>query len=396
MSKTSFWAAPYRPMFTGAALWALLCIGWWPLGTFLGLPAPSFSPSVLWHVHELIFGFAGLAVGGYLLTALPNWVGKPPESGAILQALLATWLLARFATAIADHLPLGALLLVNAAYFLLLGSLLLTRILSARNYTKLPFPFALFALGAAETLYMTQAKAGDVAACLALAQTMLVGFAILISAIGLRAIPAFTSIWHQHLGQPALRLAANAALRIITLALLSVALVARQLNATDLTNALLLAAALTLLTAMTRWRSLTTWRNPLLAGLHAAFLWLPLGLLFLAAINFTQIAYPTGDALHTLTIGAVSSLILAFTGRAASHTPEGLLRAPKPLTLAIVLIWLATAARLTAPLTTNPDPITSLAATLWCVAWLAYLIALRPALKGTPVRPVLSGRTPKP
>lgn len=104
MTSQSFWAAPYRPMFSGAALWAIVCIGWWPLGVRLGLPAPAFEPTLLWHVHELLFGFAALAVGGYLLTALPNWVAKPPEQGMILKLLMGFWVLGRLTTAMADDL----------------------------------------------------------------------------------------------------------------------------------------------------------------------------------------------------------------------------------------------------------------------------------------------------
>ncbi|MFY2824291.1 NnrS family protein [Ruegeria sp. MALMAid1280] len=395
MTTQSFWSAPYRPMFSGAALWALICIGWWPLGVRLGLPAPAFEPIVLWHVHELLFGFAALAVGGYLLTALPNWVAKPPEQGAILKFLMGFWALGRLTTAMADRLPLSLILICNGFYFIALFGLLIWRIATAGAYVKAPFAFAMLALGLVEATYMALARSGDIAASLSLARAVLIGFAILIATIGVRAVPAFTNTWRQHQNLPVLDLRYNEGLRMITIALLCCGALALFLDAADFANASLILAALFLLAAMPRWRSFSTWRNPLLIGLHAAFLWLPLGLLLMGSLWFFPAAYPMPDALHVLTIGAISGMIMAFTGRAASHTSEGPLRAPRSLTCALALLWCAIATRLAAPMTNNHELLENTAALFWCVSWICYLIALRPALLGPAVRPVLSGRTPK-
>ncbi len=395
MTPHSFWAAPYRPMFSGAALWALVCIGWWPLGVRLGLPAPAFEPIVLWHVHELLFGFAALAVGGYLLTALPNWVAKPPEQGAILKLLMGFWALGRLTTAMADHLPLGLILICNGLYFIAMFGLLIWRIAAAGAFAKTPFAFAMLALGLIEATFMAAAKSGDVAASLSLARAVLIGFAILIATIGVRAVPAFTTIWRQHQGLPALDLPCNEKLRRVILAVSACGALALLLNAADVANALLVLSALLLFAAMSRWRSFGTWRNPLLFGLHAAFLWLPLGLLLMGSLWFFSTVYPMRDALHALTIGAISGMIMAFTGRAASHTAEGPLRAPRSLTCAMALLWCAIATRLAAPMTDNHELLENTAALFWCVSWICYLIALRPVLLGPAVRPVLSGRNPK-
>nr|WP_302477128.1 NnrS family protein [Ruegeria arenilitoris] len=395
VTSQSFWAAPYRPMFSGAALWALICMGWWPLGVRLGLPAPAFEPSVLWHVHELLFGFAALAVGGYLLTALPNWVAKPPEQGLILKLLMGFWVLGRLTTAMADRLPLSLILICNGLYFIALFGLLIWRIATAGAYVKAPFAFAMLALGLVEATYMTLADSGDIAASLSLARAVLIGFAILIATIGVRAVPAFTNTWRQHQNLPVLDLPYNEGLRVITIATLCCSAIALFLDAADFANVLLILAALSLLAAMPRWRSFGTWRNPLLFGLHAAFLWLPLGLLLMGSLWFYPAAYPMQDALHALTIGAISGMIMAFTGRAASHTSEGSLRAPRSLTCAMMLLWCAIATRLTAPLTAHGEYLENSAALFWCISWMCYLIALRPALLGPAVRPVLSGKSPK-
>ena len=44
-------------------------------------PIPSgFSP-VGWHTHEMLFGFTSAVLVGFLLTAIPNWTGRPTATG---------------------------------------------------------------------------------------------------------------------------------------------------------------------------------------------------------------------------------------------------------------------------------------------------------------------------
>lgn len=391
MMRSQFWAAPYRPLFSAAALWAFLCIAWWPLGVELGLPEPGFQPAVLWHVHELIFGFAAAAVGGYLLTAVPSWVKTEPESGMVLQWLMATWVVSRFAMACADALPLVLLLPLNALYFLTLAILLLLRLLQGGARAKALFGIGILVMGTAEAAFVILAKQGDVAGALLLTQGILIGFALLLTFIGTRLIPAFTRNW-------LLRTNATAQVRerpLIRIAALSALLVAMASLITDqstLSNTALTIAGLLTLWVMLGWRSLST-RDALIAGLHSAYLWLPLGLLLIGATGLWPHIYPAASAKHALTIGAMAGLIMAISGRAASHTPSGNLQAPRALTLAMILLPASALLRLLAPLPASGETALILAASaLWCAAWLAYLIAYRRTLTGPPVRPVLSGK----
>ncbi len=393
MIPGAFWEAPYRPLFTAAGFWAVFCIAWWPLGTNMGLPAPGMSPPVLWHVHELFFGFAAAAVGGYLLTAMPNWVDRDPETGQILQVLLLFWAAARLSTLYFYSLPLALLLPINAAYPLFLGGLMTRRLLAGLAYRKLGFVVAMLLLAAMDIRFLLLAKAGDVAACIALTREMLIGFALLLTFVGARMIPAFTQSWHHVTGHsgptvhiaPKVRLLALGAL----LGALAGVVVGLQITAA---LALLIAAVCTFVAAM-GWRSSSTVRHPLLAGLHIAYLWLPLGLAGLGFTDLFPAFYPAGAVKHALTIGAISGLILAVAGRAGSHTATGQLKAPPSLILAMLCLWVATVLRLLAPLSSGYEiELISAAALLWCAAWIAFLYALRPSLIGPPVRPVLSGK----
>jgi len=93
----TLFAYGFRPFFllaagygiTGVALWAADTTGW------MLLPIPD--DRVGWHIHEMVFGFVGAGLAGFLLTAVPSWTSTTPVTGRRLQALVALWLLARVA-----------------------------------------------------------------------------------------------------------------------------------------------------------------------------------------------------------------------------------------------------------------------------------------------------------
>ena len=62
----------FRPFFLGAAAWAVLSLPYW-LAMLAGIAAgaSTFDP-LSWHQHEMVFGYGGAVVAGFLLTAVPN------------------------------------------------------------------------------------------------------------------------------------------------------------------------------------------------------------------------------------------------------------------------------------------------------------------------------------
>jgi hypothetical protein len=88
-------SAGFRPFFLVGALWATLAIPIW-LVVFAGaLQLPTRLSPVVWHVHEMVFGYGSAVVTGFLLSAIPNWTGRMPLQGGPLAILLALWTLGR-------------------------------------------------------------------------------------------------------------------------------------------------------------------------------------------------------------------------------------------------------------------------------------------------------------
>jgi uncharacterized protein involved in response to NO len=145
------WSIGFRPFYLLAALFACVAVPLWVLNLagVVALPLPG----MLWHAHEMIFGFAAAVIVGFLYTAGRNWTGLPTPSGAPLAALAALWLAGRIglllsggmAAAVVDvlFLPVAAIglgqVLIRAGnrrnYFML-------GILGALSLANLAFHFA--------------------------------------------------------------------------------------------------------------------------------------------------------------------------------------------------------------------------------------------------------------
>src|SRR5690606_16462134 len=120
-----------------SALIAALAIAIW-VPWYLGLvDMPSALPPIAWHQHELLFGFVPGVVAGFLLTAVPNWTGRPAIAGTPLLWLFLLWLAGRVAIALSGLT--GLVLAMPIAFaFLPVFTLMIGRELAAagnrRNY----------------------------------------------------------------------------------------------------------------------------------------------------------------------------------------------------------------------------------------------------------------------
>ena len=87
----------FRPFFLLAGLWAPIGVGLWVL-SLTGVDMPDGPlPLVRWHAHELLTGFVGAAMIGFLTTAVPNWTGQRSYAGPRLMGLVVLFAAARLA-----------------------------------------------------------------------------------------------------------------------------------------------------------------------------------------------------------------------------------------------------------------------------------------------------------
>ena len=85
-ASPAFLRGGFRPFFFLSASWAVIALVLWILAYSGSLVLPSALDPLIWHRHEMLFGFVGAVIAGFLLTAIPNWTGRLPIAGCRLLA----------------------------------------------------------------------------------------------------------------------------------------------------------------------------------------------------------------------------------------------------------------------------------------------------------------------
>ncbi|AXO14397.1 NnrS family protein [Thalassospira indica] len=383
-SPHPFWSGAFRPLFLCAGLLAIVAVVWWVAGFVHGYGVPSLGTSSYWHAHEMIFGFGGAAIGGFLLTAIANWTARPPIAGPMLMALTLTWLVGRLAIGLAENLPFLAVICGALAYFAFLIALAMRELIAARNFKNMRVIAVISVIALFDGLFI--ASCLDVIALdpVMLYQTAILAIILLISLIGGRVIPAFTRNWMTREQIAAPLPAMFGRFDMICLASVVVTILAGIISPYGaLFGYCALAASLLHAVRLIRWRGIHSWREPIVAMLHLGYFWVPVGLALLGTAILWPDMLGSRDALHALTGGAMACMIIAIAGRAAlGHTGREL-RAGIALNSAFGLIWLSTVARVAVGFDGSAYvSVLAIATLMWIGGWLAFLIGYAPVLLG--------------
>jgi uncharacterized protein involved in response to NO len=366
----------FRPFYLGAAAYGMLAILLW-VGMLLGQVSLNLSVSpVLWHAHEMLFGFAVAVIVGFLLTAGKAWTGLATPRGAVLAALAVLWLAARLAAVFA---PYAVYAVLDLMLLPLVAAILITVLVRAGSLRNLP-------LGAI-LLLLTGANASFHGAVLGVldippVRALHAGLALVVMiecVIAGRVIPAFTMS-----ALPGLKLQVPRRLEAATLTSTAVALALWVLAPQGPVTAVAFigAAALHGL-RLWLWRPLRTRVRPILWVLHLAYAWLPIGFVLLALAQMGTVSVSAG--VHALAVGATGGLIIGMITRTARGHTGRPLRASRLEVAAYGLVTGAAVLRVAMPLVL-PQQQTLwwvVAAMTWSAAFGLYLIVFTPWLLTT-------------
>jgi uncharacterized protein involved in response to NO len=388
---SALFASGFRPFFLLAGLDAALNMMTWLTVYFRpGLWPDSAMPAVYWHAHEMLFGFVAAAVGGFLLTAVPNWTGSDPYRGAPLYLLVAVWLAGRLA--MLPFMPLSPVdrATVDLAFYPLLAATLAPRLIGARKLRNMMFLVLLAALFTGNLLFHLGASgvltAGEHIGLMVAADII----TIMIVIVGGRILPAFTRGGLAAQGIP-VQLAADPWLeRFSILSVLAMMIADMTMPLSRLSGGVTLLAAVAQIFRLSQWQGWRTLRIPLLWVLHLGYAWLALGLLLKG--TWLLFSVPLAQNwIHALTIGAFSTMILAVMSRASLGHSGRPLVAPKPVALAYGLLSAAAAVRVFCPVLVpdHSDIAIIVAGLLWIGTFTLFLwvyapIFVTPRLDGMP------------
>ncbi|NNA69219.1 NnrS family protein [Pseudomonas gessardii] len=342
MSITPLFRLAFRPFFLGGCLLALLAIPLWLLALAGDAGWQPAGGWLAWHRHELLFGFALAIIGGFLLTAVQTWTGRPGISGMPLALLAGVWLAARLAWL--GNLPWPLLAVLELSFPLAVAGLMGWTLWKVRQQRNYPIVLVLLLLTLADGLSLYGLLRADEGWQ---RQAVLSGLwlvAAMMGLIGGRVIPFFTQRglgrteavkpwpWLDHL-----LLGGSAGVALLYASGLA-------LTASLWVGLLFGLLGLGHLLRLVRWHDRGLWRVPLLWSLHLAYAWLAVACLGMALWHFGAPLNPS-LAVHALTVGAMGGLILAMIARVSlGHTGRPL-TPPKGMTLAFALLNLACLSR---------------------------------------------------
>jgi len=369
----------FRPFFLLGAAWAPAALVLW-LCTLAGaIDLPSAMEPLAWHRHEMLFGFVGAVVAGFLLTAVPNWTGRLPIAGAPLASLVGLWAAGRVLTLFSGEVGAFAAAVIDAGFYLVLGLIAAREVIESNN-RNVPIVGMVLLFG--------MANAVDHAASAGLLENADLGWMLglslvilMITLIGGRIIPSFTRNW---MAKQGLREGLPTQPGRFDMAVIATTVVALfgWITAPPglVAGGLLIGAGALQLVRLARWKGFRTVRDPLVLILHVGYAWLPVGLLLLG-FHLAGAAIPRSAAIHALTAGAMATMILAVMTRATlGHTGREL-KANSLTVVAYGLVTLGALARVAAPLgIADYTAAMHASGLLWIGAFLTFLLAYAPIL----------------
>jgi len=360
-----FWVLGFRPFFLLAGAVAVLAMGAW----ILALRGIRTGAGPAWHGHEMIFGYGGAVMAGFILTAARNWTGRPTAQGFNLLLLVALWLAARIGAAV-DPLA-GAI--VGGVFFLALAGFIARPIFGARSRRNYGFPFILVGFATLDLLYGLLPSAR--VAILRAGVHLLI---VLVAVMGGRIVPLFTrSGAPGSIIRPRDRRDDWALTALIVFAIVGSGTPVPG----SLAGAVAAIGAGLNLWRMRGWGLPQAWRRPLLLVLHLGYGFIPLGLGLAAAADFgAPLSFTV--PLHALAVGGFGLLSLGMMARVTrGHTGRPLIADPTT-SLAFALLLAAALVRVFGPLAFPAAGLTTLtlAAALWIAAFGLFLAVYTHAL----------------
>ena len=378
----NLFAYGFRSFFLLAGIAAMLLVPVWAISFATGTALGSSWPPMLWHAHEMLFGFIASAIAGFLLTAVPSWTGEKGFAGRPLVVLASLWLAARILIASSSLWPAGLIAAVDLAFLPALALLVARPLLRSRSRNA-PLLAVLVLFWLTDLVFQIGLIRNQPLQALHALHVGIDIVLVLVTVIGGRIVPSFTSSALRPLGlahavhnRPALTGLAIAAMIAVTLG---------DVFWPESRVAGVLAGVAAGLQAarLMQWATWRTLRQPIVWVLHLSYGWLPVGLALKA------VALLSGAALaafwqHALTIGVLATMILAVMTRASlGHTGRKLIVDPL-ITLAYLLLTAAALMRVFGPSVPglNYAVVVMWSALFWTVAFALFLTVYAPILCG--------------
>jgi uncharacterized protein involved in response to NO len=367
----ALFAYGFRPFFLGGAVWSVACILLW-VPQFMGHFALRTAYAPLdWHIHEMLYGYIAAIVGGFLLTAVPNWTGRLPICGAPLVALAALWLVGRIAILASAQIGLPLAALIDVAFLVTLAFVAAREIIAGQNWRNLRVLVLIGVLIAGNIVFHVEVYltgSADYGVRIGIGAVIM-----LISFVGGRIVPSFTRNWLAR-QEPGRLPIPFSRFDIVTIGLGLVALVLWvALPDSRLTGGALVAAAILQSVRLARWAGDRTVSDRLVLVLHIGYAFVPLGFALVGLSILDPAVVPRSAGIHAWTAGAMGLMTLAVMTRATlGHTGQPLV-AGRGTQMIYAFALVAAVLRIVASFN-GSMPMMELAAVAWIAAFGGFVL----------------------
>ena len=370
----------FRPFYSLASIFAIVALIAW-LSVFAGfLNTGEYLHSVVWHSHEMLFGFSAAVIAGFLFTAVRNWTGLPTPTGVTLAGIAALWVLARVLIIIGPA-PLAAI--VDVLFLPAVALAIAFPIIRSKNVRNYKVLAILFALTVSNGVFHL-ASLGYVQPSLSRV-SLFVSIdivVVLMALVGGRVIPAFTKN-----AVPEATSRHTFWVEFVTFAAMMAVILVAALSGAWNPPAFSMAVLFTIVAAahatrLALWDPLKTIDIPLLWMMPAAYSWIPFAFL-LRALAVENIV-PASAWVHAITMGAISGLMLAMMMRSSlGHTGRKLVASRLDMA-AFLLLQLAAIVRVVASIGAGEAyrSWVVVSGVLWVSAFLLFVVRYLPMLSG--------------
>ncbi|TEW56686.1 NnrS family protein [Psychromonas sp. RZ22] len=361
----------FRPFFLAGTIFSVLSMLAWIFILTGKITLPSQIPPIIWHAHEMLFGFAGAIILGFLLTAVQNWTGFPGLKGKRLASLFALWLSARIAL-FAFPVDLFWLTFILEVSWMPLAAMVLGQaVMSAKQWRNLFFVPLLFAMSLLNIVSLLALQSGEYFIAQQAIWSMFFLVLFIIAVMGGRVIPFFTAK-----GTATEKATVILGLEYLCLApLLFLAILVWFPSLGAFAVPLALIAGIANLVRLLRWKPQLTLPVPLLWSLHLSYFLLSIGLVFYA-LGLLVPSVSSVSMIHLSAIGGIGGVILAMISRVSLGHTGRTLNPSKWMNIAFIATALSALTRVVLPYLMPDVPLMgyAISALLWCSAFMLFII----------------------
>ena len=368
----------FRPFFLLASIFSIISLLIWNAQLTGNMTLSLYGGGLWWHEHEMLFGFTTAIIVGFLLTAVQNWSGVRSLNGKGLLVLVGIWLAGRLAFFFPGQLPNELIAAIDLAFLPLAAIALAYPIIKVKLWRNLIFIPILLVMATSNALMHYSLATGNYALLNSATNFMVLLVTLVMCIMGGRVFPMFTAN-----GTRTPRVNAIKSLEILAISSILIAVIAgaKFIELPPMLVAIIfIFAAIVHAVRVFRWKIWVAFKTPLVWSLHLSYWCIALGLLMYALSEISTLVTHS-QAIHTLTVGAMASMILSMISRVSLGHTGRMIVVGKVMTVAFMAIIASFIIRVFAIYWfDNYNHVLSLAVLFWVIGYGSFVALYFPIL----------------